>query len=41
MRTMELRKLILLVNSLNHQGPAVVSAGGGTGVRSLDSSLKL
>ena len=41
MRIVELRKFILLVNGLSHQGPAVVSAGGGIGMSSLDSSLKL
>ena len=41
MEVRELRKLMLLVNDLNHQGPAVVSAGGGTGMRNLNICLKL
>lgn len=41
MEVRELRNIVLLVNDLNHQGPAVVSAGGGTGMRSLNIYLKL
>lgn len=36
-----LRKPVLFVSGLRHEGPAVVPAGGETAVRSLDISPKL